>query len=98
MREHRLRQRHTPLRVALADYAQDHVGLVDCGNLQHYGFADPQATGVHDHKASFVDWIRYAAKDVAYPGVSERNRQALLTRLPNLFLEKSGQSQLSVWQ
>jgi hypothetical protein len=96
--EHRLRQRHAPLCVALPDDAQEQIGLVDRADLERRGLAEAQAASVHDGEAGLVDRVPYAAKQVADLRIGERDGQALLPRLANLFLENSGHSRSSVWR
>jgi hypothetical protein len=96
--EHRLRQRHMPLGIALADHPQDLIGLVDRTDFEGRGLADAQAAGVHDGKTGLVDRVPDATQQAADLLVRERNRQALLPRCANLFLENNGHSRSSVWR
>ena len=60
--ENRLWQRHEPLLVALADDTQHLVSPVDGTNFQRGGFADAQATGIHDGEAGLVGRVADTAE------------------------------------
>ena len=63
--QHRLRQRHQPLPVALADDAKLHIGAVDGADFQGRGLADAQAAGVHEGEAGLVNGYPHAAQQCA---------------------------------
>ena len=62
--ENRLRQRHEPLLVALADDAQHLVGPVDGTDFQCGGLADAQTTGI-PARPSFVPRIGLASSSMS---------------------------------
>ena len=92
----RLRQRHTPLLVAFADNAKQHVGAVDRADFQARGLADAQAARIHDDEAGLVDGVPYAAQQGADLRVRKDFRQTPLLRRPNLFSPNSGHVRSSV--
>ena len=63
--QYRLRQRHEPLPVALADDAKLQIGAVDGADFQGRGLAYAQAAGVHEGEAGLVDGYPHAAQQCA---------------------------------
>jgi len=93
--ERRLRQRHAPLPVALADDAQLQIGAVDGAYLQAHGFAYAQAAGVHEREAALVNRVPHAEKQRANLLVGENLGQPPLFGRANSFFSNSGQSRSS---
>jgi hypothetical protein len=94
--EHWLRQWHAALLVTLADDPKQQSGAVNASDFYGCGFADAQATGIHEREASSMDGVPCAAKQCADLSVRKYGGQTLLPGRPDSFFEKSGQSRLSV--
>ena len=78
--EDRLRQRHEPLLVALADNTQHLVGAVDGTDFQRGGLTDAQTARIHDGEAGLVNRVADAAEKVSDLIIRQRIRQPLLPR------------------
>jgi hypothetical protein len=93
----RPRHRNDPFLVALADNPQKAAGLVDGGDGERGGLADPQAAGIDQAETAPVDRIADAIENAPRLGMGKGLRQPLLLRKPDLFLN-SAQSLPSVFR
>jgi hypothetical protein len=82
----RLGHGNDPFFVALADDPQEAAGLVDGGDREIGGLADPQAAAVDQAETAPVYRIADAIENAPHLGVGESLRQTLLLRKSNLFL------------
>ena len=82
----RLGHGNDPFLVALADDAQEAVGLVDGGDREIGGLADPQAAAVDQAETAPVYRIADAIENAPHLGMGKSLRQTLLLRKSNLFL------------
>jgi hypothetical protein len=92
-----LGHRHDPFLVALANDAQNAAGLVDGGDGQSGGLADPQATAVDQAETATVNRIADSGENAPNLGMGKRLRQPLLLGQADLFLN-SAQSLPSVFR
>ena len=94
--EYRLRQRHQPLLVALADNAQDHPRTVDRADMKRSCLRNPEAACIHQREAAPMSWVADYRKKLPHLGIGEGIGQALLLWFPYLFFPNNAQSQPSV--
>ena len=94
---HLLGHGHDPFLVALADDAQDAIGLVDGGDGKSSGLADPQAAAVNQAETAAVYGIADRGENAPHFGMGKRLRQPPLLGKPDLFLN-SAQSWPSVFR
>ena len=82
--EYRLRQRHQPLLVALADNAQDHPRTVDRADMKRSCLRNPEAACIHQREAAPMSWVADYRKKLPHLGIGEGIGQALLLWFPYL--------------
>ena len=70
--EHRIRQWHQALLVALADNCEEVLATVYCRNFQAHRLAGSQTAGVHEREAGPMDRVCGQGEQLAHLGIGNR--------------------------
>jgi hypothetical protein len=81
-----VRERHLPVLIALAPYAQHLALAIHIPNLHGHAFADTQTAPVNGAQASAVDWSPHTTQNRSHFRAAQDHRQPL-------FFARSDQAQ-----